>query len=186
MALEIRSGIAKNLHDGFRHAFKYSKLPGSPAPFAADRKPHFLLAAGSALCPFPSAQRRRAVGRRYRRSGRHKRLASPAPAARAMSAGGCRAGREVVGTDLRGQSLQLEHGRGPADVGADQQYALALPLDQPTSQFGCRRRLAGALKTGQQHDDRGLGPQVFTREKGEGPDFTALMNANRFCSVPSA
>ena len=53
MALEIRSGIAENLHDGFRHAFKYSKLPGNPAPFAADRKPHFLLAAGSALCPFP-------------------------------------------------------------------------------------------------------------------------------------
>jgi hypothetical protein len=31
MTLEIRSGLPENLHDGFRHEFKYSKPPGGRA-----------------------------------------------------------------------------------------------------------------------------------------------------------
>ena len=35
MALQIRSGFAENLHDGFRHEIHYSKPPGVPAPSAS-------------------------------------------------------------------------------------------------------------------------------------------------------
>ena len=39
MSLEIRSGFPENLHDGFRHEFKYSKPPRVPGRFAAPALP---------------------------------------------------------------------------------------------------------------------------------------------------
>ncbi len=71
-----------------------------------------------------------------------------------------RLGREVVGAHLRGEAFELQHGRRTANVSADEENPLALPLDQPSCQFGGRGRFARTLQTGQQDDHRRLGPQI--------------------------
>ncbi len=72
-------------------------------------------------------------------------------------------GREVLRIHLGCEALQLQHGGGAADVGADHQYPLALLLRQPACELRRGGRLARALQAGEQHHDGRLGAQIEPR-----------------------
>ena len=69
-------------------------------------------------------------------------------------------GGEVLGLHLARQTLELQHRGRPAHVGAGEQHALALALDQPPRELRRGGGLAGALQARQQHYDRRLRAQL--------------------------
>ena len=55
--------------------------------------------------------------------------------------------RKEIGLDLRRKPLKLQNSGGTAHIGADQQNALLVGIDQPARQLARRRGLARPLQT---------------------------------------
>ncbi len=78
-----------------------------------------------------------------------------------MCTGACAGIREgYVDAELLAEPLELQHRRGPVDVGRNEQHALALAVLQPQRDLRSRRGLARTLQAGEQDHGGRLRAQI--------------------------